>query len=169
MYPCPRQYTNLRMMKVLHDKFDCPVGFSSHSTNIDIPLTAVLLGASVIEVHFTLNKKMKGPDHKASLNPKELKELVTRIKIEDFPLLDYAIMGSNIKRLTEEEERLSKIVRKSIYSFVNIPENTKITNKMLIIKRPGIGIPPKGIYTIIGKTTKHFIRKNTLIKMSDVK
>jgi N-acetylneuraminate synthase/N,N'-diacetyllegionaminate synthase len=156
-YPCPLQEVNLRAMLTLKKQFNLPVGYSDHTLGILLPIMAATMGAKIIEKHFTLNKKLPGPDHKASLEPDELKEMVRTIKDVE------KAMGSDIKKLTKSEEKIKKIVRKSIVAKVDIPKGTKITNNMLVIKRPGIGIKPKYLEKIIGRIVKKDIKQDELI------
>jgi N-acetylneuraminate synthase/N,N'-diacetyllegionaminate synthase len=162
-YPCPLEDVNLRAMLTLKKEFNLPVGYSDHTLGILVPIIAVAMGAKVIEKHFTLSKNLPGPDHKASLEPKEFKEMVKAIRDVEKAL------GSGIKKPTKNEEKIKKIVRKSIIAKINIPAGSKITKEMLIIKRPGTGIEPKYINKIIGKIAKREIKKDSLIKFQDLK
>jgi N-acetylneuraminate synthase/N,N'-diacetyllegionaminate synthase len=158
-YPARIQDTNLRVMETLRNAFKLPVGLSDHSPGVTIPVAAAALGACVIEKHFTLDKKLPGPDHKASLEPEELKAMVRAIR-------DVAgAMGSGKKRLTAEEKENKKAARRSIVAGRDIPAGTIITEAMLAIKRPGTGIEPKRLATIIGRKTKENIRRDELISL----
>jgi N-acetylneuraminate synthase/N,N'-diacetyllegionaminate synthase len=162
-YPCPLEDVNLRAMLTLKKEFNLPVGYSDHTLGILVPIMAVAMGAKVIEKHFTLNKNLPGPDHKASLEPKEFKEMVKAICDVERAL------GSGVKKPTKNEEKIKKIVRKSIIAKTDIPKGEKIRKEMLIIKRPGTGIEPKYINKIIGKIAKREIKKDSLIKFQDLK
>jgi N,N'-diacetyllegionaminate synthase len=162
-YPCPLEDVNLRAMLTLKKEFNLPVGYSDHTLGILVPIIAVAMGAKIIEKHFTLNKSLPGPDHKASLEPKEFKEMVKSIREVEKAL------GSGIKKPTKSEEKIKKVVRKSIIAKIDIPKGEKIREEMLIIKRPGIGIEPKYISKIIGKIAKQEIKKDSLIKFQDLK
>jgi len=156
-YPCPLEEVNLRAMEDLKREFNLTVGYSDHSLGIMVPIMAVTLGAKVIEKHFTLNKNLLGPDHKASLEPDELKDMVKTIRhVEE-------ALGSSIKKPTKSEEKIKKVVRKSIVAKVNIPKSTRIKKDMLIIKRPGTGIEPKYFNRVIGRVAKTNIVKDELI------
>jgi len=162
-YPCPLEEVNLKAMLTLKKEFNLPVGYSDHTLGVMVPIMAVALGAVVLEKHFTLNKKLPGPDHKASLNPQELKEMVKKIRETEKAL------GNGRKKPTKSEEKNKKVARKSIIAKVDIPKNTKITKDMLIIKRPGIGIEPKYLDRIIGKIAQKDLKKDTLIKFGELK
>ena len=157
-YPCPFKEVNLKAILTLKKEFNLPVGYSDHTLGIVVPIMAVALGAAIIEKHFTLDKNLPGPDHKASLEPQELKEMVKLIRDTE------KVLGSNIKKPTKSEEKIKKVVRKSIVARVGIPKNTKITKDVLIIKRPGTGIKPKYMKKVLGKRTKINIKKEDLIR-----
>ncbi|HJX05675.1 MAG: N-acetylneuraminate synthase [Candidatus Portnoybacteria bacterium RBG_13_40_8] len=167
-YPCPKKDANLNVIGVLRKEFDCPVGYSDHTEGIDIPTMAASLGAVVVEKHFTLDKNMEGPDHKASLNPLELREMVDAIRSKKKIDIPREVLGNGLKKPTKEELEFAKFVRKSVVTKKDVPTGVKITKEMLIIKRPGTGIPPKDIEKIIGKTAKHAIKKDALISWEDV-
>jgi len=162
-YPCPLEEVNLRAMQTLKKEFDLPVGYSDHTLGMIVPITAVALGAQVLEKHFTLSRDSLGPDHKASLEPKELKEMVIAIRKAEKAL------GVGIKKPTKSEEKIKGDARKSIVAMINIPKNTKITENMLIIKRPGIGIEPKYFDKVVGKIAKEYIKKDALIRFEKLK
>jgi len=162
-YPCPLEDVNLRAMLTLKKEFNLPVGYSDHTLGILVPIMAVAMGAKVIEKHFTLDKNLPGPDHKASLEPKEFKEMVKAIRNTERAL------GSEVKKPTRGEEKMKKFARKSIIAKTNIPKGEKIKKDMLIIKRPGIGIEPKYINKVIGKIARREIKKGSLIKFKDLK
>jgi N-acetylneuraminate synthase/N,N'-diacetyllegionaminate synthase len=156
-YPCPLEEVNLRAMLTLKKEFNLPVGYSDHTLGILVPIMAVAMGAKIIEKHFTLDKNLPGPDHKASLEPKELKEMVESIRNVEKAL------GNGIKRPTKNEEKIKSFVRKTIVAKVNIPKGIKITKEMLSIKRAGVGIEPKYLKKIIGKVAKKNIVKEEII------
>ena len=171
-YPCPKKDSNLNAMKTLEKEFNCLTGYSDHTEGLDVSLMAASLGAVLIEKHFTLDKNMEGPDHKASLDPEELKELVKKIKNKDYPDLnkesENKILGKEKKEPTQKEIEIAKVARKSIVASQDIKKDKEFSFDNLIIKRPGTGIRPKEIYNIIGKKAKHNIKKNTLIKKQDI-
>jgi N,N'-diacetyllegionaminate synthase len=166
-YPCPRSDVNLRVMETLRQEFKLPVGYSDHSLGIDVALMAVKLGAVILEKHFTLDRKIEGPDHKASLDPDELKKMVRRIRIGDYPKFNKVVLGRKEKKPTKNELKIAKLARKSITAKQDISKGTIITKGMLEIKRPATGIQPKYLEKVIGKTTRKNIKKDTLIKFDD--
>jgi len=161
-YPCSIKEVNLKAMLTLKKEFELPVGYSDHTLGITVPIMAVTMGAVVLEKHFTLDKNLSGPDHKASLEPKELKEMVALIRDTEKAL------GSGIKKPTKTEEKIKKVARKSIVAKVDIPKGAKIKKEMLIIKRPGTGIEPKYLNKIIKKKAKKNIKKDALIKFKEL-
>lgn len=167
-YPCSKKNVNLKVINTLKKTFNCPVGYSDHTKGIEVPVMAVSLGARLIEKHLTLDKKMKGPDHKASLNPNEFKRMVDCIRKNKAIKIPKKVLGTGIKKTTKQEQNNAKLVRKSIVASKDIAKGTKITEKMLTIKRPGIGIKPKEFNNLIGKKAKKDIKKDNLIKWSDL-
>jgi len=161
-YPCPLEEVNLRAMLTLKKKFGLPVGYSDHTLGITVPIMAVTLGAQVIEKHFTLDRSLPGPDHKASLEPAELKEIVKAIRNAEKAL------GDGIKKPTKNEEKIKEVIRKSIVARSDILKGTRITKNILIVKRPGTGIEPKYFNKVIGKRAKKDIKKDSLIKFKDL-
>jgi len=161
-YPAKIESLNLRVIKTLKEAFKLPVGFSDHSLGIYAPIAAVALGAVVIEKHFTLDKNLPGPDHKASLNPEELREMIRGIR-----LIEKAL-GDGIKRPTSEEMKIKKVARRSIVAKVNIPRGAIITKEMIAFKRPGIGLPPKYYNEVIGKKARRDIKADELIHWWDL-
>jgi len=162
-YPCSLEEVNLRAMLTLKKEFNLPVGYSDHTLGILVPVMAVTMGARVLEKHFTLDKHLPGPDHKASLEPDELKEMIKAVRNVEKTL------GNGIKKPTRSEEKIKKVARKSIVAKVDVPKGVKITKDMLDIKRPGTGIEPKYLKRIIGRKSKKNIKKDELIKLSDFK
>jgi len=161
-YPAKMEDMNLKAMQTLRQAFALPVGLSDHTIGITMPIAAVALGACVIEKHFTLDKNLPGPDHRASLEPEELQQMVRAIRDVG------KAMGNAIKEPTEEEEKNKKVARRSIVAKVDILEGTIITEEMLGIKRPGTGIEPKYIEEIAGATTKVDIKRNGRITWSKI-
>ena len=156
-YPARMEDVNLRVMGTLKQAFKLPVGFSDHTLGITVPIAAVALGACVIEKHFTLDRNLPGPDHKASLDPDELNEMVKAIRDVEKAL------GDGIKKPTKEEEEIKKVVRRSIVAKVDIPEGAIITEEMLDVKRPGAGIETRYFDFILGKKAREGIRSDELI------
>lgn len=145
-YPTPMEDVNLLAMLTLQKELDVKVGYSDHTLGIEVPIAAVALGAKVIEKHFTLNRNMEGPDHKASLIPSELIAMVNAIRnIEK-------AMGNGIKEPSKSEIKNIPVARKSIHIAKNLKANTILTEEMLIMKRPGDGITPMETDNVLGKT-----------------
>ena len=135
-YPTPFKDVNLKAMLQIGEKFGVKIGYSDHTKGIEVPIAAVALGATVIEKHFTLDKTMEGPDHKASLEPDELKAMVTSIRnIEN-------ALGSGHKHVSDSERKNIEIVRKSIVAACPIKAGELLTEDNLTVKRPGTGISP---------------------------
>ena len=157
LYPTKINQVNLRMMDTLKDAFKLPVGLSDHTPGVTVSTAAVARGACVIEKHYTLSRKLKGPDHPFALEPEELKQLVKAIREVEESL------GSPIKQMIPEEEEMARLGRRSIIARVDIPKGTKITGDMLIIKRPGYGIRPKFLDIVIGREAKRDIEQDDII------
>ena len=157
----PTNYTdvNLRAMLTMRNKFKIKVGYSDHTLGIEVPIAAATLGASVIEKHFTLDNNLVGPDHKASLNPKELFQMINSIRNIEKSL------GDGIKKITKSEKKNIFAAKKSIYANQKINKGDLFTNDNLIIKRPGNGISPTQWFKIIGKKSKKKFNFNDLITL----
>ncbi len=135
-YPTPYRDINLRAMQTMAEELFVKTGFSDHSLGIEAPIAAVALGACVIEKHFTLSREMAGPDHKASLEPEELKAMVTSIRhIEE-------ALGDGVKRVTDSERPNIEIARKSIVAIKPIKKGEILTEENIYVKRPGNGVSP---------------------------
>ena len=151
-YPTPFSDVNLNVITTLKDRFGIEVGYSDHTLGIEIPVAAVAMGATVIEKHFTLDRDMEGPDHKASLIPEELKAMVDSIRNVELAL------GKGEKKPTESEKENRIIARKSIVAKRDIHIGDVFTEDNITTKRPGTGISPMRWNEIIGKTaSKHYI------------
>lgn len=148
-YPCPMDEVNLNAMLTIKDALKCKVGYSDHTMGIEIPVAAVAMGAEVIEKHFTLDRNMEGPDHKASLEPKELKDMVQKIRNVEMAL------GDGIKRPNASEKSISKVVLKSIVAKQSILRGEILTEDMLTVKRTSCGIPAKYWDMIVGTKALH--------------
>ena len=157
LYPTQINQVNLRMMDTLRDTFRLPVGLSDHTEGITVPIAAVARGACVIEKHYTLSRKLRGPDHPFAIEPDELRQMVKAIRDVERSL------GSGAKQMIPEEAEMAKLGRRSIIARVDIPRGTKITEEMLIIKRPGYGIRPKFLDDVIGREAKQDIEKDDII------
>ncbi len=156
-YPTPFCDVNLRAMKQMEEVFRKPVGYSDHTIGIEVPIAAAALGAEVIEKHFTLDKQMKGPDHKASLEPDELKQMVQAIRNIEISL------GDGQKRRTHSEEKNCQAARKSIVAKREIREGELFSEENLSIKRPGSGISPMHWHEMIGQKAQRDYKEDELI------
>lgn len=154
-YPTPPADINLRAMQTLAGEFGLPTGLSDHSEGICVAIAAAALGAQLIEKHFTLDRSLPGPDHKASLEPSELKEMIRCIRVIEQAL------GSPEKKPSKGELDTAKVSRKSVVARRDIPANTRIAAEDIYIVRPGTGIPPKHFDEIVGKTAKQTISRGT--------
>ena len=161
-YPAPMEEVNLRAIVTLRHAFSLPVGLSDHTLGMTAPIAAVALGACVIEKHFTLDKTLPGPDHAASLEPGELKEMVRAIRDVEKAL------GTGIKRPTQDEEKIKKVVRKSVVAVTDIPEGTTITPEMVDTRRPGTGIEPRYLELVIGRKAQKCIKAGQVIMFGDI-
>ena len=163
-YPTNYEDVNLNAMRSIRDSLNVEVGYSDHTLGIEVPIAAIALGARVIEKHFTLDRSLPGPDHKASLEPAELKSMIKFIRNTQL-----AISGDGIKKASCSEIKNKEIVRKSIHSKKAINENSIITEKDLIPLRPGNGISPMQWDNIIGKRVKRNIKPFELITWDCIK
>ena len=163
-YPTPMNDVNLKAMLTIGQVSNCRVGYSDHTLGIEVPIAAVSLGASVIEKHFTLNRNLKGPDHKASLEPEELKNMVIAIRN-----IEEAISGDGIKKPSNSEKKNITIARKSIHLKKSIKAGERITENHLIPLRPGNGISPMKWNECVGKKAIRDIPEGTMIKPEDLK
>ncbi|MBI4093521.1 N-acetylneuraminate synthase [Candidatus Kaiserbacteria bacterium] len=162
-YPCPPEHTNLRAMETLRSEFNVPIGFSDHTEGIDASVYAASLGAVVIEKHFTLDKALPGPDHKASLEPSELKELVRRIRATKLGSLQIPeiLLGTGVKAPTAEELATKKLVRKGIASRRNIKAGELLSEENIFIARPEGLLLPKEWPNVLEKHAARDIPKGT--------
>ncbi len=158
-YPCPMNEVNLNAMLTLKAAFKCEVGYSDHTLGIEVPIAAVALGATIIEKHFTLDKNMDGPDHKASLNPEELKEMVQSIRNIEIAL------GNGIKCPNNSENETSKVVWKSIVAKKIIEKGSVFTEENLTVKRTGEGIPASLWDLVLGKKAKRTFMSDEVINI----
>jgi len=144
-YPAPFSDVNLRSMDTMTNAFGLPVGLSDHTPGIAVPIAAVARGAAVIEKHFTLDRNLPGPDHKASLEPDELKEMIKSIREVELAL------GSPIKKAAPSEYKNKFIVRKSLVAARKIAKGEIFTEENLTAKRPGFGLSPLLYWEYLGK------------------
>ncbi len=189
-YPCPEERVNLRAMKTLKDCVGCVTGYSDHTLGLETPVIALCLGAKVYEKHFTLNRKDNGPDHKASLEPPELKKMVEAIRIVEengfvdpkvaFDFLNSkkfnldvglieTILGSHELKPDEAELEIAKVSRKSLVALGDLDIGVKLTKDNVGVRRPGEGLPPKYYGDVIGKTTVRSFKKGEYIKLEGLK
>src|SRR3990167_207754 len=159
-YPTPFEDVNLRAMLTMKDKLGVKVGYSDHTLGIEVSVAAVALGAEVIEKHFTLDKTSEGPDHKASLEPDELKAMIRSIRNIE------RAMGSGVKRPSLSELKNIMIARKSIIAAKDIKKGEIFTGKNITVKRPGNGISPMKWDEVIGQVAKRNFKEDELIKLS---
>jgi len=160
-YPPKVEEVNLRAMETLRIAFKLPVGYSDHTIGIDIALAAVALGAKVIEKHFTLDKKMEGPDHAVSADPEDLKNLIFGIREIEKAL------GTGVKAPSKDEVVIIKSFRRSIVANIDIKKGEIIASEMLSAKRPGTGLSPKYFDFVIGKQSRRDIKEDELINKED--
>jgi len=158
-YPTPMAEVNLRAMQIIHAAFGVTVGYSDHTAGIEVAIAAVAMGASVIEKHFTLDRNLPGPDHKASLEPGELKAMVSAIRNIEIAL------GDGIKRLTPSEARNKPIVRKSLVASQTIKEGEVFSAQNITTKRPGTGISPMRWDEVMGRISPRDFVADELIEL----
>lgn len=158
-YPAPYEDVNLKAINTIRDEFNIRIGYSDHTKGIEIPIAAVALGATVIEKHFTLDRNLEGPDHKASLEPNELKAMASAIRnVED-------ALGSGEKKPVKSEVKNLAIVRKSILAKRRIAKGELFTEENLTVKRPGTGISPMKWFELIGKKASRDFEEDELIEI----
>lgn len=150
-YPTPMNDVNLLAMLSIKEELGVKVGYSDHTLGVEVPIAAVALGAKVIEKHFTLSRGMEGPDHKASLEPKELTAMINAIRNIEIAL------GNGIKQPSESEKKNISVARKSIVALTEIKKGELFTDKNIGVKRPGYGLSPMKWKSVIGtKSTKDY-------------
>lgn len=161
-YPTAYYEVNMLAMKTLKQRFDLPVGYSDHTIGSEISVMAVAMGATIIEKHITLDRDMEGPDHAASLETKDLPALVDAIRhVEE-------AFGSGEKARQACEEGTAIAARKSLVSSRAIPKGTVISDVDMAVKRPGLGIPPKMLESLIGKVSTRDIKADELLSYKDL-
>lgn len=158
-YPTPMEEVNLRAMQSIHAAFGVAVGYSDHTSGIEVSIAAVALGASVIEKHFTLDRNLPGPDHQASLEPQELKAMISAIRNIEVAL------GDGIKRLTPSEARNKPVARKSLVASQTIRAGEVFGTQNITTKRPGTGISPMRWEEIIGRAAPRDFAVDELIEL----
>ncbi len=157
-YPTPMQDVNLKAMLHIQKEMGTAVGYSDHTLGIEVPIAAVALGATVVEKHFTLDKNMEGPDHRASLEPQELKAMVSAIRN-----IELALSGSGIKEPSPSESKNIVIARKSIVAKQNIRKGEQLSEENITVKRPGNGISSMKWDEVIGKIAVKDFEEDELI------
>lgn len=158
-YPTPYQDVNLNAMATIKHEFDIQIGYSDHTSGIEVPIAAVALGAKVIEKHFTIDRNLPGPDHKASLEPHELKAMVSAIRhIEQ-------ALGDGIKRVSDSEKANISVARKSIVAACPIKKGEQLTEENLTVKRPGTGLSPMLWYEVVGTIAIKDYEEEDLIQL----
>lgn len=158
-YPAPIEEINLNVMETLRKEFGCPVGYSDHTQGIEIDLAAVAMGATIIEKHFTLDRSLPGPDHKASLEPDELKAMVSGIRKVELA------RGTGVKRPTASERKNRDIARKSIVAAKAIKQGEIFTTDNLTTKRPGSGVSPMRWNEVLGERAVRCFEEDELIEL----
>lgn len=157
-YPTPMEDVNLRVMDTLREHFGVPVGYSDHTVGIEVPIAAAALGACVIEKHFTLDHAMEGPDHRASLEPDELRAMVAAVRHIEVAL------GDSAKVVTASESGNRAVARKSIVARCAIRKGEPFSEDNLTVKRPGNGISPMRWYDMMGKAANRDYAEDELIE-----
>ena len=158
-YPTDPTDCNLRAMQTLQSQFDLPIGFSDHTEGIEIAPVAVALGACVIEKHFTLDCNLAGPDHQASIEPDQFREMVRRIRVVE------SALGTGEKIPAQTERNTAEVARKSNVAAVDIPAGTIITAGMLKMKRPGTGLGADVLPHLLGRRSRQPIMMDSLIAL----
>ena len=161
-YPANAADANLRAMQTMADGFGLPVGYSDHTLGIQVPLAARALGACAIEKHFTLDRNLPGPDHRASLEPSELKDMIQGIRIVEQAL------GHGRKEPTDSEANSRQVVRRSLAVMVDVSPGQVLSEHMITQLRPGTGIAPASMHQLVGRTLRRSLRSGELIKWSDL-
>nr|MBQ4455698.1 N-acetylneuraminate synthase [Clostridia bacterium] len=161
-YPAPYEDVNLKAMETMREAFDLPVGYSDHTKGLEIPVAAIAMGACVIEKHFTLDRNMEGPDHKASIEPDELKSMVDQIRHVEVAI------GNGEKKVSASELKNQDIARKSIIAKTMIKAGDVFTEDNITTKRPGSGINPMRWFDLLGRTAKHDYEEDYLIEEDEL-
>lgn len=160
-YPCAPENLNLNVMKTLKQSFNTKVGFSDHSNSLVSGAIATAMGAQFIEVHFTLDKKMKGPDHRASLDPEEFSKYVSTIRQAEL------MMGTSIKAPQEEELEMKRVSRKSLTFQKGLQKGHVLQKSDIVFKRPGTGLSGQSMTQILGRPLSHDVHENKIVELGD--
>lgn len=158
-YPSAPSSVNLRAMKTLEERFRVPAGYSDHTEGISIALAAAALGACVIEKHFTLNRSLPGPDHRASLEPQQLSAMVRGIRDVQ------AALGNGVKIAVAEELSTAAVARRSLVAAENLQAGTVLVKHMVAIRRPGTGLPPSQLDRVLGKKLRQDVPAGCLFTL----
>jgi N,N'-diacetyllegionaminate synthase len=161
-YPADPSEMNLRVMSTMAHEFQVPIGLSDHTLGIEVSLAAVALGARVIEKHFTLDRTLPGPDHKASIEPAELAALVRGVRNVE------AALGTGDKKPSGYELEIAKVARKSLVAACDIPAGTPVKREMIAIKRPGTGLAPGWLEKVVGRAARRSIRAGSVLSWDDL-
>jgi N-acetylneuraminate synthase/N,N'-diacetyllegionaminate synthase len=161
-YPAAPEDCNLRAMGTLERAFGVPVGWSDHTLGDAVSLAAVALGARILEKHYTLDRDLPGPDHKASLTPEELSAMIARIRAVE------SALGDGIKRPVEAERDTARVARRSLVAARDIVAGERLTHANLTRKRPGNGIPPKHLSVILGWRAARDLPADTVLDWTDL-
>lgn len=161
-YPTPMEDVNLNAMLTLRNEFGLPVGYSDHTLGVEVPIAAVALGATVIEKHFTLDRSMEGPDHRASLEPNELKMMISGIRNIELAF------GSGIKAPSTSELKNIHVARKSVHLKSALTKGSTIQENHLVMKRPGDGISPMKLDLLIGNKVRFDLPKDHKLRFDDL-
>ncbi len=161
-YPTPYEDVNLKAMDTLQQVFHVPVGYSDHTLGIDVAVAAVARGACVIEKHFKLNCHLSGPDHSVSLQPKEFKELVSRVRRVENAL------GKGEKSISQSEKRIRQVVRRSLVAKIEMRPGERFTRESLAIMRPGTGLSPRLYNKVLNKKCACFLLAGKLLRTGDI-
>ena len=160
-YPCTLKSINLKSLRLIKNRYKCLVGYSDHSIGNISSLASVVLGACIIEKHFTINKNLPGPDHKTSVLPREFLSLVNEISMTKL------ILGNEDKQCQKEEIEMKKVSRKSLTMIKTLRKDEKLTKQFLALKRPGTGLTYKEINKIIGLKAKYNLYTDKQISFND--
>ena len=158
-YPTEPSDVNLRAMGTMARAFDVPVGFSDHTKGIEVSLAAVALGARVVEKHFTLDRGMEGPDHRSSLEPDELSDLVRGVRIVE------SALGHGRKKPAESEADTASVARRSLVAARDLEAGSVLTEDMVLLRRPGTGLPPSMRPYVVGRTLRRSVAAGTVLTM----
>ena len=161
-YPAPLESVNLKAMHTMADALNLPIGYSDHTAGILIPPMAVAMGAEIIEKHFTMDRNLEGPDHKASLEPRELAQMVKNIRNVEISL------GDGVKAPTESELEVRKVVRRSIVLSLDVKKGESLTASSLLLLRPQGEVLPKYFETIVGKIATQDLKAGESLKWLDI-